>query len=282
MVALGILTSRNCQKIADNRQLIIVLSVPVRDFAATLIGCGWVLASTAPKLPPPLATLKEVVPGEPLRVVNSHHVITGTFSFLDETVSPPQMQFAGSRWRLDRIRAVAHLDALETPVREPRPEASVLERLSGPDSWDAKLAHPNSDLAIVGTLAWLERDLDGYLTIEGDDSSPSSIKSLLRPKSRETATWFSQIFSSARFGDRLPLSNEFQAVILDGNGAIKFLGEIDAPVVICVLDRSVSDETAAEMVIQLRNTRGEPLSPAADLGWHGPKGVESLAFTVAL
>ena len=38
------------------------------------------------------------------------------------------------------------------------------------------------------------------------------------------------------------------------------MAEVEAPVVICILDRSVADETAAEMVVQLRNSRGEPIS----------------------
>ena len=71
-------------------------------------------------------------------------------------------------------------------------------------------------------------------------------------------------------------------MILDGNGAISYLGEIETPVAICVLDRSVADETAAELVTQLRNTRGEPLSLSDDLDWRPPQGVEALAFTVAL
>ena len=71
-------------------------------------------------------------------------------------------------------------------------------------------------------------------------------------------------------------------MILDGNGAVKYLAEIEAPVVICVLDRSVADETGAEIVTQLRNSRGEPVSLSGDLGWQPPAAVEALAFTVAL
>ncbi|WP_258934186.1 hypothetical protein [Nesterenkonia pannonica] len=89
-------------------------------------------------------------------------------------------------------------------------------------------------------------------------------------------------FSSARLADLLPLPQDLNAVILDGGGAIKYLGDIEAPVVICVLDRSVADESVAELVMQLRNTRGEPLSLMSDLGWQPPDGVEALAFTVAL
>lgn len=282
MVALGTRAARHHRSNGD-RQLVITISVPRRDFAAALIGCGWVLASEAPALPDPLDTLRGMEPGQPLRAVNSRAVITGAFSSLDETVSPPQTQFAGSRWRVDGIRALAALAKLDTPEREPRPEPGSVEHMARLDlAWDARLALPAADLAIVGTLKWLEEDFDAYLAKELDVLAPSSIRSLLRPKATKTATWYTRLFSSARLADHLPLPKDLNAVILDGNGAIRYLGEIEAPVVICVLDRSVADETAAELVTQLRNTRGEPLSLSHDLGWSPPGGVEALAFTVAL
>ncbi len=279
MVVLGSRAAHHHRKAGD-RQLVIALSVPKRDFAAALIGCGWVLASEAPVLPDPLITLKSMKPGQPLRAVNSHHVITETFLSLNEATNPPQAQFAGSTWRVDGIRALTDLEELDTPEKELRPELGSIEHMAHLDlTWDARLALPTADLAIIGTL---EQDLNAYLAKEDDTYRPSSIRSLLKPKTDKTATWFTRLFSSARLADQLPLPEDLNAVILDGNGAISYLGEIETPVAICVLDRSVADETAAELVIQLRNTRGESLSLADDLGWHPPQGVEALAFTVAL
>lgn len=282
MVVLGTRAARHHRRAGD-RQLVIALSVPRRDFAAALIGCGWVLASEAPTLPDPLDALKEMERGQPLRAVNSRYVITGAFSSLDEATDPPQAQFAGSKWRVDGIRALAALVELDSPENEPRPEPGSIEHMASLDvAWDARLALPAADLAIVSTLKWLEQDFDAYLAKEEDVLPPSSIRSLLKPKVTKAATWFTRLFASARLADHLPLPKDLNAVILDGNGAIKYLGEVEVPVVICVLDRSVADETAAEMVAQLRNTRGEPLSLSDDLGWSPPAGVEALAFTVPL
>ncbi|WP_081902006.1 hypothetical protein [Lentzea aerocolonigenes] len=149
-------------------------------------------------------------------------------------------------------------------------------------AWDDRLARPAADLAIVGTLAWLKEDFEAHLARQNDQLPSSRIGSLLMPKIGRVATWFTLVYSSASLADHLPIPGSVNAVILDGNGAIKYLSEIEAPVVICVLDRSVADETAAELVIQLRNTRSEPLSLNNDLGWPPPAGVEALAFTVAL
>lgn len=284
MVALGTRTARYHRRYRD-RQLVIAVSVPKRDFAAALIGCGWVLASEAPRLPAPLVTLQKLKPGQPLRAVNRRSVITGCFTSLDETKKPPRAQFAESTWSVDRIRALAELKVLDDPNKpnkEDRPEPGSVEHMAHLDvDWDARLARPAADLAIVGTLKWLQEDFDVYLAKEKDRFPPSSIGSLLRPRGT-SATWFTRLFSSARLADGPPLPKDLIAVILDGNEAIKYLGEIEAPVVICVLDRSVADDTAAEMVTQLRNTRGEPLSPSGDLGWSPPSGVEVLAFTMPL
>jgi len=268
---------------AQGRQLVVALSVPRRDYAAALVGCGWVMASNAPQLADPLETLRSLEPGTPLRVVNDYSVITGLFSWLNEKVSPPRVQFAGSIWHVDRIRALAVLPGLQSSEKTLRPQVGGVGRMAGLDrEWDARLAAPAADLAIVGTLAWLQEDFDACICREGDGLPPTPIRDLLLPDTGRVATWFARIYASARFAEQLPLPSDVRAVILDGAGAIKYVAEIEAPIAICILDRSVADETAAEILMQLRNTRGEPLSIQRDLGWPAPTGVEALAFTVAL
>ena len=282
LLALGTRAARY-SRTSTGRQLVIALSVPKRDLAACLVGCGWVLASEAPTLAAPLDALREMKPGEPLRAVNCSQVITGFFTSLDERATPPRAQFAGSFWLVDRIRALAPLSELDQPRRAPRPEPGSLEHMARLDvNWESHLALPAADLAIVGTVAWLEKDFETHLAKEEDDLPLSQIGSLLMPRDSGSATWFTDVHASATLADKLPLADDVNAVVLDGNGAIKYLTEIEAPVVICVLDRSVGDETAAEMVVQLRNTRGEPISLADDLGWCPPAGVEAMAFTVAI
>jgi hypothetical protein len=222
-------------------------------------------------------------PGQAVRAVNSRHVIAGTFSSLNEAVWPAQAQFADSKWRVDGIRAIAPLAENETPLRSPRPEPGSIEYMARLDlAWDARLARPAADLAIVGTFAWLEEDFDAILGRENDGWPRSVVRSILMPKGPRVATWFTRVYSSARLADNLPIPPDVNAVVLDGNGAVKYLTEIESRVVICVLDRSIADETAAETVMQLRNTRGEPISLARSLEWRPPTGVEALGFTVAL
>ncbi|MEU2200620.1 hypothetical protein [Isoptericola sp. NPDC019482] len=109
-----------------------------------------------------------------------------------------------------------------------------------------------------------------------------TLADIVLPDNDGAATWATRLYSAAKFAEQLPLPPDVQAVVLDGSSAIKYAAEIEAPVIICVIDRSVADETAAEILVQMRNTRGAPLSLSRDLGWHAPAGVEGLAFTAAL
>jgi hypothetical protein len=263
--------------------------------------------SAAPVLPAPLDVFRTLEVDTPVRVVTHREVITDHFRALDETGRAQRVKFGSSEWLVSAIRAVAVLEqSLEKPTRSARPSLGCAGRIARlDDTWDTRLAAPEADLAIVGTLKWLREDLEAYLTREGDPvgsdllvDAPRSVNptghtskqygiggalaDLLLPKGKDCATWFTRLYPSARFAEHLPLPGDIRAAILDGTGAIMSLTQVEAPVVICILDRSVADETAAEMVIQLRNSRGEPLSLNEDLAWRPPAGVEALAFTVAL
>jgi hypothetical protein len=254
--------------------------------------------------------VRDLEPGTHVRVVTEREVILDRFTRLDETVSPPRLRLAGSLWLCGRIRAIKAVEIasdVELPVRMPRPHIGGLGLLAHlNESWDARLAAPEADLAIVGTRVWLQDDLKAFLGADGievprseallDDAVKAqekgkaykvgfghgSLLDVVLPDTPKSSTVFSKVYASSRFAEELPLPRELRAVVLDGNGAIKYLGEIEAPVVICVLDRSVGDEAAAELIVQMRNSRGEPVSIKEDLGWRAPAGVEALAFTVAM
>ncbi len=287
LVALGARAARYIRA-ANGRQLVIAVSVPSRDFAAVLIGCGWLLASAQPELPLPLDTLRKLERGQWVRAVNRDKVRAGSFAWLNESKDPPQVHFAGMTCAVDKVQALSELgewEILDRDIRsQDRPEPGSMARMAGLDLvWDAWLARPAADLAIIGTKKWLENDLEACLTREADeDLEHSSIGSLLMPKATHAATWNTIILPSAALAESLPLPARLNAVVLDGNGAIEYLPDVETPVVICVLDRSRSDAIAEEVIIQWRNNRGEPLSLEEDLDWTPPGGVEALGYTVAL
>ena len=290
LVALGGMAARHAEE-HPTRQLIVAVSVPRRDFAAALVGCGWVLGSQAPQLDPPMEALRGLSPKTPVRLVTEEEVVTDHFVQLHDT-DDPRVELRKSRWLVSRVRAVSTLPSLESPLRAPRPRVGSLAQWAHLEtSWDDRLASPAADLAIIGTRKWLEEDISASLSIGRRigarsnvpaENEADSIAGLLLPKNEKAATWFTRLFASSRLADELPLPNDVRAAVLDGAGAIKYLTEIESPLVICILDRSVADNTAGEILVQLRNTRGEPRSLSEDLGWRTRAGIEALAFTVAL
>lgn len=290
LVALGGMAARHAQE-RPARQLIVAVSVPRRDFAAALVGCGWVLGSPTPQLDAPLEVLRGLSTETPVRLVTEREVVTDRFIRLRDDPDP-RVELRKSLWLSSRVRAAARLPSLELPLRTPRPRLGSVGRWAHLDAnWDDRLASPAVDLAIVGTRKCLEEDISASFGIGGEtaahsnapaENNANTIASLLLPKNERVATWFTRLFASSRLADELPLPSDIRAAVLDGAGAIKYLTEIEAPLVICILDRSVEDNTAGEILVQLRNTRGEPCSLSEDLGWRAPAGIEALAFTVAL
>jgi hypothetical protein len=290
LVALGSRAWRYLPRLSGE-QLVIAITVPRRDFAATLVGCGWVMAHPAPALFPPLDVLKQLKPGDLVRVVTGSQIAAGEFRFLQVDGANPRVSLnvgdARTRmergWLLKMIAAVAVLPELEKRELAELPRTGSAGRYAHLDvGWCARLAAPAADLAIVGTRAWLRQDASAYLSAGAANSGdPSLISTLLLARDMQPATWSTRLYSSAGFADRLPLPSGVLAVMLDGAAAIKYLPQVEAPVVVCIIDRSIADETASEVILQQRNTGSTPV-PMTDLGWHSAPGIEALAFTVPL
>ena len=281
LLALGTRLSRTSDSF-DGRQLIVAISVPSREFAAVLVGCGWNLSRPPTRTnTDPLTVLPTAVTGGNYRAVNAGYVISGRYLGLHDSHGSSRITLAG-RWSADRIAAVAPIAEADPAERMPLPTIGSIGRMTGVTrDWNQRLVAPAADLAMIGTRSWIETDLGAVLARDGDNDG-DALETLLLPKTDQSATWFTRIYSSSGLADQLPLPDDLRLVILDGQGAIKYLNDILAPIVVCIFDRSVADETAAEQVVQLRNTRGEPVSIRDQLGWPAPEGVEALAFTVAL
>ena len=282
ILALGTRLARKADSFCG-RQLIVVISVPSREYAAALIGTGWTLGRPPdPATIDPLSVLREALPGDRYRAVIKTHIISGRFHELDEVREPARVALAGRQWVAKDIEALAPISEDDPAEKMDRPCIGSIGRMTGIDrDWAQRLVTPLADLAIVGTKSWINDDLEAILT-SGEDLDGDSLVTLLLPRTEKSATWFSRIYSSSGLADQLPLPNGISLTILDGQGAIRYLNDVLTPVVVCVLDRSVADESAAEQVIQLRNSRGEPISLSAQLGWIPSAGIEALGFTVAL
>lgn len=261
------------------QQLVIVVSVPVRDFAAALIGCGWMMASPAPELAPAREVAASLELGSPVRVVTQTKIVADFFHGVDFRRGRLRLS---TQWQLDKVKALMPLQSLDTPRVQPLAQPGVISRMAGlVDGWEARLCHPPADIALIGTLKWLREDAGAFL---GRGSEVEPIASLLLPEGAGpyAATWSTKLYAASRLEDELPLAGCLRAVVLDGGTAVTYLSAMDAPVVIVVLDRGAADQSAAELVVQYRNNRGNPLSIEHDIRWPPSAGMEALGFWVPL
>ncbi|GAA1309803.1 hypothetical protein [Brachybacterium tyrofermentans] len=282
-VALGSLLRRYLPKL-DGRQLVLAVSVPRRDYVAALIGSGWMLSSSAPALDEPLTVFEASDRSTYLRAVTDRLIVTGQFTKLEAHSSGARVLTGGKLFAADRYRAASVLDnAVKSTVSEV-PSGGFLAELTGAaTSWLDRLAAPPMDLALVGTSKWLRDDLQAVIgngAAVGD--SGTKLGTYILPYDDRAATWSTPIVSAARLGEGEVLPESCTTVILDRYNAIKYLNDITTPIVVCIVDRSVADESAAETIVEARQNNSRPVSFVDELRWLPPTAVEALAFTVAI
>lgn len=282
-VALGSLLRRYLSRL-DGRQLVLAVSVPRRDYVAALIGSGWMLSSSAPALDEPLAVFEASDRSTYLRAVTDKLIITGQFSRVEAHSSGTRVFTGGKLFPADRYRAVSVLDGdVKSTVSEVPAYGYLAELTKTETTWLDRLAAPPMDLALVGTSKWLREDLQAVI---GDGASVgdsgTTLGTYVLPYDDNAATWSTPIISAARLGEGEVLPESCLAVVLDRYSAIKYLNDITAPIVVCIVDRSVADESAAETILEARQNNSRPVSCVDELRWSPPTAVEALAFTVAI
>ncbi|AVL99855.1 hypothetical protein C6V83_05750 [Gordonia iterans] len=268
----------------EGRQLVLTVSVPRRDYVAALIGSGWMLSSPGPTLDDPLAVFEASDQSTYLRAVTDRLIVSGRFSKMEAHSSGPRVLTGGKLLPADRYRAVSVLDDDVESIVSEVPAGGYLAELTGAaTSWLNRLAAPPMDLALVGTNKWLREDLQAVIGsgASGSDSW-TTLGAYVLPYDEGAATWSTSVITAARLGEGEVLPESCVAVVLDRYSAIKYLNDITVPIVVCIVDRSVADESAAETIIEARHNNSRPVSVADELRWHPPTAVEALAFTVAI
>ena len=287
LVSCGLRVARYASTL-DDKQLVLALSVPQRDYAAALIACGWVLGARCPNTSDPRTFLDKVQPGEKICLVTKDKVVAAKYCRIGTSSNGETVVTNEGTWCIDKILAVDAIpdgpSCVDVPCKQARPEPGSLARMAGIDrDWDSWLVSAPTDLAIIGTRNWIEHELDACIRRSEDVGLDNNdIRTVLLPRDKGAVAWHTRIVSHVDRDACLNLPDSTSIVILDGNGAIKYLSDLRSKVVICILDRSAANETAEESILQYRNTRGVPIPLSEVNGWKMLPGIEYIAYEVSL
>jgi hypothetical protein len=267
----------------ENAQLILAISVPTRNYAAALIGCGWMLQTPAPAPTPILEILGDLAYMSPVRIITMQEVISDFFVAVDGSRSPPRVRLSLSTWQIDKIEAISVLSQLDAPLRSAKPiPHGVSELFRMESTWSSRLSQPPQNLMIVGSVSRIRNEISTYLSADSSNFDSERLSNILLMESVGVATWSTRLMTTAHFMQNPLVPSGVQMVVLDGSSPIGFIANISAPVVVAIVDRSVADETSSELLLQLRGSRGCSVSSENELKWTPPSGVEIMAFTVPL
>ena len=273
LIALGARLARVAND--PGAQLTVAITLPSRELGAVLIAAGWLL--TRP-VPPGLSTEQALSldPGQWVAFAAGNTIVVDQFHKKEFIGESWRLHIGGSRYLLDKLRGLA--------VVGPSPDrrrGAVTTGGSFPTSYgldeqwlDMQLVS-RTDVAILGTKAWILDDLQIEIGAGDDPATWNKLEHLLRPKDSHRATWQSEIFPSVAYdGDGIPDTADL--VLLDGNSAIAWLPKITSRVVVGVISRASENDVAVESVLQARSSKR--LVAMSDIGWNPPGGIEAMAF----
>lgn len=277
LLALGARIARCPPAYGD--QLVVAVTVPIRDYAAVLVAIGWLLAQRIALPPEPPEMAASIAWGTPVRMIAGGKLVADRFFELRESAGGPRVRVGRSSWQLDHVEYLVPVPCLSEDrfckVALPTPGTflAMTGRLS---TWPVEHALATCQVSVVGTRTWLMSETYSSIGWGNSVTGLDRIGDLLRIDDGHTPCWSSVILPAGTAGSP-QVADSTAFCVLDGSTAIRWLHDIVAPMVVAVADRSSSDELAGELITQARAT-AMPLK-VSTLGWSPPGGLEAVAFT---
>lgn len=265
-------------KPANDVQVVFVVTVPVRDYVAWLIGIGWRLSRFKSMDSDLYVDFPSLAAGTPVTVTTKNGTRCGVFHEWDE--KKKRINIEGWWLELANIKSASHHPKYEGPsrYRELPAVGSILEGTCLADNWAAANSQVASDVAIIGIKSRILAESEILVGIQ--PGSMNKLGDILTvPETTRHTTWCSSIVPSTD-GGRADLEANASLVILDGTSAARWLRTIESQFVVCVVDRSQDHESFDESIVRLR-AGGVPLGNDF-LEWKPPAGIEILGFEVSL
>ncbi|GAA2530905.1 hypothetical protein GCM10010423_27910 [Streptomyces levis] len=275
----------------------IAVSVPARQFASVLVGCGAVYAAFEPQLDtsPQGSQFDSAARLEPrkhlVRLVSTQNA-AGFVGILNEAVrknSREGYNVSGSWMPADRYR----IDVLKWPdnAADFVGQSRIPERIDVPGGAAGLLPGPPADFcgfsalhcAIVGNGTAIQQESE-TLIATSMVAEPVPLSALLRPRAiREKARQFRSVLLPAREDPEdyreLVSRRKPKVAVLDSAATVcRWLGAEMAPVTVALVERTApSGEAAADALKRYRARSPEDLPLPADLAGV-PAGIEVLAW----
>lgn len=281
LVALGARLARRAP-LLEGDQLVVALTVPVRDFAALLLATGWTLTRPAEVPGPPDKIAVGIPRGTPVRMVTDQLVVADRFLGMQDSAGGRRVHVGNTHWLIEKIRClsvVPELPERHFGRRDVMIPGSLTHKAGQAATWLSRQCAPSTEVGILGTKSWLEEELQAWVGW-GTDDVPDRFTDVLLPDLGNPPSW-ATILCAAQALQELHLPRELDLVLLDGGSAIRWLADVLSPVVVAIIDRSSPDESAPETFMQCRG-RNEPLVGLDCLGWRPPPGIEALAYRAQL
>lgn len=264
-------------------QLVAVITVPTREYAALLVGAGWIL--TQPKrFPTPVG---DVAPAlrtrDRVRAVIGNHLVTGQFRRLHSSGGLECIQIGPSSWPLSYIQHLA-VDNELTERRDGKREiprmGSLVSRSSLAASWPECYSSGSVSLSLVGIGARFHSDLGLEIGWADTEEPLDRLSDILRlDDGSSSPCWAAEIIpGSSDVMDEL--DPRTQLTILDGNSGIRWLESLLSPIVVCIVDRSTESDELDDIILASRAS-GRVRLPS-HIGWPGAAGIEVMTYEVSL
>ncbi|MFD5660004.1 hypothetical protein [Streptomyces hirsutus] len=275
----------------------VAISVPAREFASVLVGCGAVYSAFEPQLDtsPQGSQFNNAARLEPrshvVRLISTRNT-AGFVGILNEAVSKNNCEgynVGGSWLPADRYR----IDVLRWPDNpvEFMGQSRILEHIGIPVDADGLFPGEPADFcgfsalhcAIVGNGTAIQQESE-TLIATSMVTEPVPLSALLRPRTvREKARQFRSVLLPAREDPEdyreLVAGRKPKVVILDGAATVcRWLGAGMAPITVALVERTApSGEAAADTLERYRARSLQDLPLPADLA-RVPAGIEVLAW----
>ncbi|WP_158009908.1 hypothetical protein [Carbonactinospora thermoautotrophica] len=209
-------------------------------------------------------------------------LVANRFFGIDRNAGSPRIHIGESRWKIESVVHIAADPALPESrfgrIQIPEP-GSLIRKAGRAANWFAEYCTATCSVALIGTRSRLESELELLVGWAGREGRYDRLRDILRPDDGRSPTWASAILPAGS-GDLPEVPAQARLAVLDGATAIRWMPELRTPLVVPVIDRSSTDESAISTVLQVRST-GRPVELEA-LRWHPMPGMEALAFEVRI